>query len=476
MADGALTAQHLVELLAVVSSCPDEESAIRAAVERAAETVEAEVCGLVVGDAVVVAVGLPEGSPDYARLAGVPHGGGPLELPGLGACETGWAHLGRADDGTLVLARSGDDGFTVAEQNLIRGMARVLGLTLSMLRTLAAERQRERLMRHLYDVQRLISRRAPLPEVLRATLAAAADVLAGDRGEVDLCLIDPASPGQAVITRSRRDAPGPIVWDRWPLGDDPLMLEVTRIDLVQEQADADGRWAVAAPVHEHGTTVGALRVTLADGRRPAAGDREHLLSFAEHVSLALTDAKTVQDMDAARHDALTGLPGRALFHERLRQCLAEHRADGLALLFVDLDRFKAVNDTMGHAAGDALLAELSRRLRAVVRHSDLIGRLGGDEFAVALCPSGERHAAEVAARLIEELSRPVLLPAGLAEVGASVGIALSASLDADELIQQADIAMYEAKRTGRSRSVLAAPDTRDTAHILHRGPSLAARR
>jgi diguanylate cyclase (GGDEF)-like protein len=179
-------------------------------------------------------------------------------------------------------------------------------------------------------------------------------------------------------------------------------------------------------------------------------------------------------MEAARHDPLTGLPGRALFHERLRQCLTESPDPGtVALLFVDLDRFKAVNDTMGHAAGDALLAELSRRLQSVVRRDDVVGRLGGDEFVVALCPASEHHAGEVAARIIDELSRPVLVPGGTAEVSASIGIALNRSTDEYELIGNADMAMYEAKRGGRGRVVLSKPNAADAMRIL-KGPSLVA--
>ncbi|WP_345142234.1 sensor domain-containing diguanylate cyclase [Dactylosporangium darangshiense] len=469
-----MTAQQLVELLAVVSSCDDEETAIHAAIERAAETLEAEVCGLLVGDVVVDAVGLPEGSPDYVMLAKVPRGRGSIDLPGLGPCGAGWAALGRADEGVLVLARVGD-AFTVAEHNLIRGMAKVLGLTLRMLRTLEAERRRERLMRHLYDIQRLISRRAPLAEVLRATLAAVADVLATDAGDAELVLLDPDTPGQAMVIRGA--ASGPILWQRRTMTDDDLIVGAIGIDRVQERADAAGRRTLAAPVHEHGRTVGALAVALADGRRLGDPDREHLLSFAEHISLALTDARTAKDMEAARHDPLTGLPGRALFHERLRQRLAESRDPGtVALLFVDLDRFKAVNDTMGHAAGDALLAELSRRLQSVVRRSDLVGRLGGDEFVVVLCPASEHHANEVASRIIDELSRPVLLPAGMAEVGASIGIALNTSGDEEELIRNADMAMYEAKRAGRGRFVLSRSETADALRILTANPVHSAYR
>jgi diguanylate cyclase (GGDEF)-like protein len=446
MADGGLAAQHLVELLAIVSSCEDEESAVRAAVERAAETVEAEVCGVVFGDTVASAIGLPAGSAEYGRLATVAPGRGTLELPGMATCSVGAALLGRPDEGTLVVARAGEP-FTVAEHNLIRGMARVLGLTLRMLRTLDAERRRERVMRHLYQLQRSISRRTPLTEVLRTTIAAVTDVLAGDGGRAELWLVDAATTAPTVLGAASRALPGR---PGGPVEDD-LVAAAIRTDRLREGVDERGRSTAAAPVHEHGRTVGALRLTVAAGHRLAGTDRDNLLSFAEHVSLALTDAKTVRDMDAARHDALTGLASRALFDERLRQYLADSAAASrLALLFIDLDRFKSVNDTLGHAAGDAVLIEVARRLQAIVRGGDLVGRLGGDEFGIVLFPSTEQHAAEVATRIVDELCLPYAMPHdGYADVGASVGVAVSTGPDELDLIRRADTAMYDAKRAGR---------------------------
>ncbi|WP_433306958.1 diguanylate cyclase domain-containing protein [Actinoplanes sp. CA-030573] len=438
MPDPSTQAQDLVELLAVVSSCDDEQTAIRAAVERAAETLQAEICGLVVGGAVVTAVGLPAGSPDYRVLATVrPGRGGTMPLPGLPPCATGAAMLGRPDEGMLVLGRW-EEPFSVAEHNLIRGMARVLGLTLRMLRTLQTQRRQERLMRHLYEIQRSLSRRVPLDQVLSTTLAAVTDVIGGPAE------LWPAGGGSAVT----RDAA-------------TLAATVTRTNAALDFADDRGRAGTAVPVHEHGRTVGALAAVPPAGRALDDADRENLLLFAEQVSLALSDAKTAQDMEAARRDGLTGLAGRALFHERLQRHLTDGSGAGqVALLFVDLDRFKAVNDTLGHAAGDLLLVEVARRLLGAVREGDMVGRLGGDEFAVVLSPACEKDAAEVAARIIDEVSRPYPMADGrTAEVGASVGIALATGDDEDrDLIRRADVAMYAAKRSGRGRWIVFRPD------------------
>jgi diguanylate cyclase (GGDEF)-like protein len=462
MSDHSLAAQHLVELLAVVSTCDDEQTAIRAAMERAAEAVEAEICGLVVDGSVVTAVGLPEDSPDYSVLTTVSAGRGWAAIPGMPPCATGAALLGRADEGTLILARA-DEQFSVAEHNLIRGMARVLGLTLRMLRTLHAQRRQERLMRHLYEVQRCLSRRVPAADVLRTTLAAVVDVVAGEQGRVQLWLVGTDGAGRAVLACNGSAGAGVADETTRRMEDDGPEATAIRTDRPLDYLDGTGRPSTAVPVHEHGRTVGALAVTLGAGRTPGDTDRESLLLFAEHISLALTDAKTARDMEAARHDGLTGLPSRALFHERLQQYLTADRGAGrVALLFVDLDRFKAVNDTLGHAAGDLLLVDVARRLQAAVRQGDMVGRLGGDEFAVVLSPATHDYAVDVAGRIIEEVSRPYPMADGrVADIGASVGIALNTDDDEQDLIRRADVAMYRAKRAGRGLCVVFEPDADD---------------
>ena len=129
----------------------------------------------------------------------------------------------------------------------------------------------------------------------------------------------------------------------------------------------------------------------------------------------------------AHHDALTGLPNRVLFHERLREAVARsRRGDTCAVLFLDLDHFKAVNDTLGHPVGDALLREVSHRLVKEVRETDTVARLGGDEFAIV--QSNVNHPEEttsLATRIIELVCAPYLLEGHEVTVGTSVGIALS---------------------------------------------------
>ena len=153
----------------------------------------------------------------------------------------------------------------------------------------------------------------------------------------------------------------------------------------------------------------------------------------------------------ADHDALTGLANRSVLARELERALAA-AANGaeIALICLDLDRFKTVNDTLGHALGDELLKQVAQRLRACVRHSDIVARLGGDEFAIMI-EAAETNIAKLGDEIIETISRPYDLDGHSAEIGASVGIALGPRDGAapPELLKAADMAMYRAKLDGR---------------------------
>lgn len=160
-----------------------------------------------------------------------------------------------------------------------------------------------------------------------------------------------------------------------------------------------------------------------------------------------------------QHDPLTGLPNRVMLIDRLKQALARvRRHDRMCgVLYVDLDRFKSVNDTLGHTVGDQLLIEAAARIQAAVRETDTVARLGGDEFIV-LCEDidGVHHATDFAQRIIAALQTPFRLGDDDAHVSASIGIAFSVdgTETADAILANADIAMYRAKDTGRSRCEL----------------------
>jgi len=158
----------------------------------------------------------------------------------------------------------------------------------------------------------------------------------------------------------------------------------------------------------------------------------------------------------ALHDRLTGLPNRALFRDRLEQALARHRRwqTRTAVLFVDLDGFKGVNDALGHDGGDAVLVSVARRLSECTRTADTVARLGGDEFGVIVQSGSDDDVLDVATRIRDALDgRPVTLDGRDVFVGASIGIAYAAAADADpdRLVRDADVAMYVAKSKGRNR-------------------------
>jgi diguanylate cyclase (GGDEF)-like protein len=212
---------------------------------------------------------------------------------------------------------------------------------------------------------------------------------------------------------------------------------------------------MAAPVHQNGVVCGSLTVaTYTPGRRYSQSEREVLVAFAEHASLALTDASNFADaMHQAYHDPLTDLPNRELFVERLDLALrrSERTAKPVGVLFLDLDGFKAVNDRLGHAAGDDLLREVAHRLRDTLRGIDAIARFGGDEFAILLEDLSEvAEADRVAARLVETLRAPYRLGTHEITLSASVGVATALG-PREDLLRDADLAMYQAKGTGKNR-------------------------
>lgn len=183
------------------------------------------------------------------------------------------------------------------------------------------------------------------------------------------------------------------------------------------------------------------------------------LGETRHLFITLTDLTERRRAEArirflAEHDPLTGLINRAAFSERLEQALLQSQRDGSsnALMFIDLDNFKQVNDSLGHAAGDLLLREVAQRLRGVVRASDVIGRLGGDEFVVLLSRIPDPgDAAQVAEKILATLNEPFSLAGDEVQSPASIGVALSPQdgSDSDLLMRHADAAMYFVKTHGR---------------------------
>jgi diguanylate cyclase (GGDEF)-like protein/PAS domain S-box-containing protein len=252
------------------------------------------------------------------------------------------------------------------------------------------------------------------------------------------------------------------IGERALAGDDPVHLAREALELLPERLPVLGvevRQADGSALARIGTA-GAARVRL------PIGDGDELLVMPEReltmeeMSLARAVANTLgtalahlRDEERVRHEAvhdpLTGLPNRTLLRDRLDRALARSLRDGgdTGVLFVDLDNFKEVNDAHGHAAGDAVLVELGRRLQAAIRPTDTVARLGGDEFVVVCEQVDEQSALSLGRRLATAIEQPLLLGEVEHRLTASIGIAFGRS-DREALVRLADVALYGAKARG----------------------------
>ena len=245
------------------------------------------------------------------------------------------------------------------------------------------------------------------------------------------------------------------------------------VDVVNEHADPAERAHLSRlgrtvmlllPLVAHADPVGVAELTSTQYR--TIDDRRLALArtLAFEAAMAIENGRLYHDLrERSLHDPLTGLANRSLFFDRVAHAisrLGRQPGNSIAVLYIDLDNFKNVNDTYGHARGDRLLALVAERLRTVVRAADSVGRLGGDEFALLLEDlTSTTGAVAVAERALSLLATPFDLAGESLNVSASIGVAqrADATMTADALIQEADEAMYEAKRNGKGRVVRSAP-------------------
>ena len=208
--------------------------------------------------------------------------------------------------------------------------------------------------------------------------------------------------------------------------------------------------------HFTGKATGDLELQVPDGRTLALTfqpmDTGGSVVLVEDITERRNAEAKIHHL--ARYDALTGLPNRSLFREHMDRAIALTRRQELcAVLFIDLDQFKQVNDTLGHPSGDALLCAVADRLRRMIRDSDSVARFGGDEFVVLQSPiKRPEEAASLAQRIVSELGAPYEIEGNEVVVGASIGISMAPNdgTDADLLLKNADMALYRAKSDGRS--------------------------
>jgi diguanylate cyclase (GGDEF)-like protein len=305
--------------------------------------------------------------------------------------------------------------------------------------------------------------------------------LATDAAECGICYWDPSN--DRVLTygyypRDRREA----VDEAYPLGDYPAtrrLLEEQSELMVNVSDDAcdpaevaylrsiDMGSMVMMPLIARGKSIGTVEL-YASGALPFDERRLRLArTLADEAAMALDNARLVEELrHQAFHDNLTGLANRGLFGDRVEHALARSARTGasVAVLFLDLDDFKTVNDRFGHAGGDEMLRVVSGRIVEVLRPGDTASRLGGDEFAVLIEDlAGTEDARFIADRLIDVVRIPIQIGDTDALIGASIGIAISTAGDgrADDLLRNADFAMYRAKSAGKGRHELFQADMRE---------------
>jgi len=231
-----------------------------------------------------------------------------------------------------------------------------------------------------------------------------------------------------------------------------------RADLEQAlRGHLDGRTESFEHEHRLNLRNGSHRWIEARGIAVRAADGTALRMVGSLTDISVRKAAEVELVESAFHDHLTGLANRALFSDRLEQCFHRARRDAsvrFAVMFLDLDRFKAINDTYGHAAGDRLLAAVAHRLRRQFRPTDTVARMGGDEFTVLVEQyRTERDLAVIASRVIADLSAPFQIDGVSVRISASIGIATSEhGYDVSEgILRDADAALYRAKEAGKAR-------------------------
>lgn len=464
------SASELPEFLAAVSDATEPQVALERGVAQIAGTFNAEVVAVVQGVNVLASIGYPSGDDPISELiAAAKRRTDTIEIPGSGAANVSTLDLVDSSC-TVVIARAGLP-LTKIELGHAQAMGRILELAMRLMdklteneRLLEEHRVHEAVLEAILRVQRLISQRQPVESILQAITTEAVFLLDADLAGISLTMQPGPMHGSLATATDAGRTLGNELASREILeaGMHATLTSPGTPTLVTlEAAMGEPRQArvTGAPVFDHGTPVGGLFVvSVGSPSSTSEIDTATMETFASQASIALTDASTMNELEHAFHDHLTGLPNRSLFQDRFNHALelGVRRNTATGLLFLDLDRFKMVNDTFGHAAGDALLRDVGDVLRQVCRACDSVARLGGDEFALVVEDSDPESVMIVANKLLAHLT-DVTNPSGAVDgPGVSIGIALSGPecRSVDELMRRADIAMYAAKAGGRDKVAL----------------------
>jgi diguanylate cyclase (GGDEF)-like protein len=358
------------------------------------------------------------------------------------------------------------------------------------------ERRRHERMEFLFEAGQLMSRSTEMDttvlDVLRHTRAS----LRAERAELVLLSADDGEQALRTVVKSDQSETvlQPVLLDRFErkvlldLADQHARLLHVRNADVETSTFLGARQASDAMVCALIGETRMIGAVIISGRLGglATFDREDLRqleALAAQLSISLQNGQLERSLarltelqeeleHQAFHDPLTGLANRVLFHERVAHAIERAARDQspIAVLFLDLDDFKNLNDGVGHAAGDQVLVEVAKRMKLLLRPSDTAARLGGDEFAVLLeATAHETDAVSIAERIVQAIGVPIALAEGEVGMRGSVGIATAVgdSITADEMLRNADMAMYKAKAMGKGHWELFAPEMHTAALQRH---------
>jgi diguanylate cyclase (GGDEF)-like protein len=375
----------------------------------------------------------------------------------------------RRDYGWLAAFNDTDAAFLPTEQDHLEIYAGLVAAALDVTSALQEERRSSELSAALLELSHQLAEEASVEGIATRAAQATTRVVGSDRASLLLWdeaagrMTTTAVVGYGELTEQARAFEIP--WGATPElerifeNPQPVRIDAETADpFVTDALAAFGHHSVVAvPIVGDDQLLGLVLATWLE-ERSKIPDTDTALAgltgISQQTAQAIVRLRLLDEVrHAATHDGLTGLANRQLFHDRVELALADNRRSGrgCAVAFIDLDGFKRINDDHGHLAGDALLVEVARRIRAAVRETDSVARLAGDEFAVLLRDLEDRGPIDlVAPRVSEALHQPVEVDGALLPLRASIGVAIAPAhgKQADELVKAADRTMYEVKAAG----------------------------